>query len=110
MQIRQTLVVRHDLLQLLLGDRVLREDPLLQDLLAVEDPGRRDDRRPPLEIRVDGRIRGQVVLLPLAQEVELILTGDRRDLLAASSNASAAATLVAPASIQMPSSSPSRAM
>jgi hypothetical protein len=81
-QVRHLLVGGDEILELVLGHRLLREDPFLRHLFAVEDPGRRDDRRPPLKVRVDGRDRGQVVLLPLAQEVELILAGDRGDLLA----------------------------
>src|SRR5918996_461585 len=47
-----------EVVQVLLGDRGLRQDPLLRDLLAVEDLQGGDDRRPPLVVRVRRRDRG----------------------------------------------------
>src|SRR5690349_19855700 len=75
--------VRLDVLvQVLLRDLRLREDPLLRDLFALEDLRGGDDRRTPLEVGVRRSDRLQAVFLPLREEVVLILAGDERDLLA----------------------------
>src|ERR1700754_1116450 len=70
------------LVEVLLRDHRLRQDPLLRDFLALEDLGGQDDGRPPLEVGVGRGDRGQALVLPLHQEVVLILTADRGDLLA----------------------------
>src|SRR5215207_2489815 len=75
--------VRLDVLvQRLLRDLRLREDPFLRDLFALQDLRGGDDGRPPLEVRV-GRSDGlQTVFLPLGEEVVLVLARDERHFLA----------------------------
>src|SRR4051794_14513700 len=63
------------LIQRFLGDLGLREDPFLRDVLALEHLGGRDDRRTPLEVRVRRGDGGQLGVLPLHEEVVLILAG-----------------------------------
>src|SRR5215216_3862045 len=77
--------------QVVVRDLGLRQDPLLRDLLALEDLQSGDDRRPPLVRRVRRRDRVPTLLLPLGEEVLLVLTGDGGTSTPASSNASLAA-------------------
>src|SRR5215216_1052333 len=66
------------LIEILVRDHRLWEDPLLGHFLPLQDHHRGDNRRPPLVGRIGRRNRGEAVVLPLAQKVLLVLTGDRR--------------------------------
>src|SRR3990170_1163513 len=71
--------IRIDVLgQRALVDSWLRKHPLLGHFLPTQDLGRGEHGRPPLVGRIGGGDSGETVLLPLGQEIVLVLSGYRR--------------------------------
>src|SRR5690606_9992228 len=76
--VRHARVAFEVFVELVHGDRHLREHSLGGDLLAREDLLDREQRGAPLEVRVDRAERRDARLLPLAQEAQLVLARDDR--------------------------------
>lgn len=74
MAVGHAVVPREVVVEFLSRDRALGQHPLARHLFALENLFEGQQRRAPLEVRVDGGEAGEPRILPLAQEAQLVLT------------------------------------